>query len=179
MADEESEAETIPGALDESVPVSSTQLARRSLWKRTESGGTGTGNGARGHGSRRYQRLQPHMKTATAQTIDVPAECSRSHSTGLAQQIRYIPVEDPQGRSLIHDVQLLHDGPHFRAGPCPPATHEEWRVPSWTKGADAVDLLWGARTVWTSSLDSGLPRTISEGHGRAISAVRAKAKRGK
>lgn len=129
MADEESEAETIPGALDESVPVSSTQLARRSLWKRTESGGTGTGNGARGHGSRRYQRLQPHMKTATAQTIDVPAECSRSHSTGLAQQIRYIPVEDPrEGLSYMMCSFCMTDRifeqvpallQHMRSGECP------------------------------------------------------------
>ena len=99
------------------------------MWKRTESGGTGTGNGARGHGSRRYQRLQPHMKTATAQTIDVPAECSRSHSTGLAQQIRYIPVEDPrEGLSymmcsfcttdrIFEQVPALLQ--HMRSGECP------------------------------------------------------------
>ena len=152
MADEESEAETIPGALDESVPASSTQLARRSLWKKTESGGTGTGNGGRGQGSRRYQRLQPHMKTASAQAIDVPTECRTS--TGRAQQIRYIPVEDPrEGLSymmcsfcttdrIFEQIPALLQ--HMQGGECPLGQKELMEPTCFGEPARSGPVPWAA-----------------------------------
>ncbi|CAE7219442.1 unnamed protein product [Symbiodinium sp. CCMP2456] len=163
MADEESEAETIPGAFDESVPVSSTQLARRSLWKKAESGGPGTGNGGRGHGSRRYQRLQPHMKTMNAQTIDVPAECRRSHSTGLAQQIRYIPVDDPRESlsymmcSFCTTDRIFEQVPallqHMQSGECPLGQKELMQPTCFGEPAPSGPVPWAADSREASQRD--------------------------
>ena len=151
MADEESEAETIPGALDESVPASSTQLARRSYGKRQKVAelalAMGTGPG------------QPKVPTPAASHED--GQCTGHRCayrvqnvdrTGTTNSVH--PSRRSQGRPLIHDVQLLHNGPHFRADPSPLAAHAGWRVPPWPKELMEPTCFGEAGTVGTSSLGS-------------------------